>query len=166
MCQSKFLLNIFFLLKNDVFYNMIFFLWCLCCALFSSVTHTFTSRAMCTYMLMYTLECSSRGLNDSQSCSKIHHFMRTIHFLCPNCTKWLREGLLQHSCHCTALHFCPFSSLARGKVTRTQEWWLGGGGWFLFGGNYLGNCRVLLSVSDITESDMPSSRQKQLSVVV
>lgn len=43
---------------------------------------------------------------------------------------------------------------------------MGGGGWFLFGGNSLENCRVLLSVNDITEPDMPSSRQKQLSVVV
>jgi len=43
---------------------------------------------------------------------------------------------------------------------------VGGDGWFLFGGNYLEKCRVLLSVNDITESDMPSSRQKHLSVVV
>lgn len=43
---------------------------------------------------------------------------------------------------------------------------MGGSGWFLFGGNYSEDCRAFLSVSDITESDVPSSRQKQLSVVV
>lgn len=144
--------------------------WCffsgLCCALFSSLTHTCTNKAMCSYMHTYTPACSSRGLNDRQSFSKIHHFIRTIHFVFPHSTKWLRKGLLQHSCHCTALHFCPLASFAKGRVMRTQERLVGGGGWFLFGGNYLENCRILLSVNDITESDIPSSRQKQLSVVV
>lgn len=52
-------------------------------------------------------------------------------------------------------------------MTKNQEGRVGGGGgWFLFGGNYLENCRVLLSVNDITESDISSSSQKQLSVAV
>lgn len=134
------------------------------CPLFLS--HTYIHKAMCTYMHMHTPACLSRGLNDSQSCSKIHHFIRMTHFIFPHSIKWFKKGLLQHSCHCTALHFCPLAQFAKGRVMRNQEGWVGGGGWFLFGGNYLENYRVLLSVNDIIEPDMPSSRQKQLSVVV
>lgn len=56
--------------------------------------------------------------------------------------------------------------LVEGRVTRNQEGGVGGSSWLLFGGNYLENCRILVSVNVIKKSDMPSSRQKQLSVVV
>lgn len=142
---------------------MVFFLWCLCCALFSSLTHKQSHVHIYAHVHSWIL---FQRFKWQPVLFQNPPFYKKNTFSFSSSTKWLRKGLLQHSCHHTALHFCPLAWLAKERVMRIQERWLDGDGWFLFGGNCLENCTVLLSVNDITESDMPSSRQKQLSVVV